>query len=155
MTQLGKEWKYNCGLNCLVSWHSCTWVRFLTRCRIRTNKYISLAAELTELTEFWLIKHNFRTITWRISCYDFKTILIYWEVWKLMLLNVSITHLQLHIYGFSITVDLFGVQTYLRGEELVQRNRSNLQQFYAEVQIARLHQLICFYISFAFVTNIG
>ncbi len=28
-----------------------------------------------KFTEFWLIKRNFRTITWRISCYDFKTIL--------------------------------------------------------------------------------
>ncbi len=54
-----------------------------------------------KFTEFWLIKHNFRTITGRISCYDFKTILICWEIWKLMLLNVSITHIQLHIHGFS------------------------------------------------------
>ncbi len=52
-------------------------------------------------TEFWLIKRNFRTITWRISCYDFKTILNSWEILKLMLLNVSITHIHPRIHGFS------------------------------------------------------
>ncbi len=56
-----------------------------------------------------------------------------------MLLNASITHIQLHIDGFSETVGLFGcscMETYLRGEEFqfesrvtvttVQRNSSNL-----------------------------
>ncbi len=46
-------------------------------------------------------KRIFRTITLRISCYDFKTILICWEIWKLMLSNVSIAHIQPRIYGFS------------------------------------------------------
>ncbi len=39
-----------------------------------------------------------------------------------MLLNVSITNIQLHIYGFSKTVSLFGssrsTETYLEGKEL-------------------------------------
>ncbi len=39
-----------------------------------------------------------------------------------MLLNVSITHIQLHIYGFSWMVGLFSssrsTETYLRGEDL-------------------------------------
>ncbi len=52
-------------------------------------------------TEFWLIKCHFRIITWRISCYDFKTILKSWEIWKLMLLNVSIAHIQPRICWFS------------------------------------------------------
>ncbi len=55
-----------------------------------------------------------------------------------MLLNVSIAHIQRHIYGFSSMVGLFGssrsTETYLGGEELrfdsrvttVQQNSSNL-----------------------------
>ncbi len=55
-----------------------------------------------------------------------------------MLLNVGITHIQLHIYGFSQTVSLFGssrsTETYLGGEEFrlethvitVQQSSSNL-----------------------------
>ncbi len=55
-----------------------------------------------------------------------------------MLLTVSITHIQLHIHGFSWPVSLYGssqsAETYLRGEELwfeshitmVRQNRSNL-----------------------------
>ncbi len=50
-----------------------------------------------KFTEFLLKMHNFHTITWWKSCYDFKTILICWELWKLMLLNVSIAHIQPHI----------------------------------------------------------
>ncbi len=87
-----------------------------SRCEIRTNKYISLQFPIemnsrgsTTLTpfipfqtnlQFQLKKRHFGTITWRISCYDFNTIFISWEIWKRMLLNVSITHIQLHIYGF-------------------------------------------------------
>ncbi len=84
-----------------------------------SNTFYSFSHKFTELL---LIKRNFCTITWRISCYDFKTILICWEIWKLMLLNVSIAHIQPRIYGFSYTVSLFGssrsMETYFRGEEL-------------------------------------
>ncbi len=52
-------------------------------------------------TTFLFKKCNFRKIAWRISCYDFKTILKCCEILKRMLLNVSITHIHLHIYGFS------------------------------------------------------
>ncbi len=34
----------------------------------------------------------------RIKKLDFKTILIFWEILQIMLLNVSITYFQLHIY---------------------------------------------------------
>ncbi len=105
--------------NNLVSWHLCTWVHFLARHEIRTNNYILLQFHFPKETntrgskaptpftpfhtnlQFWLIKRIFRTITLRISCYDFKTTLICWEIWKLMLSNVSIAHIQRHIYGFS------------------------------------------------------
>ncbi len=120
----------------LVSWHLRTWVCFLARHKICTNNYILLQFPKEtntrgsktfysfshKFTEFWLIKHNFRTITWTISCYDFKTILKSWEIWKLMLLNVSIARIQPRIYGFSLIVSLFGssqsTETYLGGEEL-------------------------------------
>ncbi len=81
-----------------------------------------------------------------------------------MLLNVSITHIQLRIYGFSLIVSLFGssrsTETYLGGEELqfescvitVRQSSSNLHK---EVEMARLHQQIRFYISFSFVNTIG
>ncbi len=91
-----------------------TWMHFLARHEIRTNNYILLQFHFPKetnsdtfysfsykFTEFWLIKRIFRTITLKISCYDFKTILICWEIWKLMLLNVSIAHIQPRIYGFS------------------------------------------------------
>ncbi len=77
-------------------------------------------------------------ITWRISCYNFKTLLKSWEIWKIMLLNVSIAHIQPRIYGFSWTVILIGssqsTETYLGGEELwfesrvitVQQSKPNL-----------------------------
>ncbi len=64
----------------------------LARCEIRTNKYISLQfpKEMNtrgsktdafysfshKFTEFWLKKRNYHTITWWISCYDFKTTFI-------------------------------------------------------------------------------
>ncbi len=164
----------------MVSWHLCSWVHFLARCEIHSNKYISLQFPKEtntrgsnsdafysfshKCTEFRLKKHNLRTIAWRISCYDFKTIWICWEIWKPMLLNVSITHIQVHIDGFLLMVNLFcssrSTQTYLRSEELrleshvttVQQNSSNLHK---EVQIAWLHQQVQFYISFAFVNTIG
>ncbi len=81
-----------------------------------------------------------------------------------MLLIVSITHIQLLIYGFSQTVSLFGsslsMETYLGGQDLwfeshvitVWQSSSNLHY---EVEMARLHQQIHFYISFAFVNSIG
>ncbi len=116
----------------LVSWHLRTWVHFLARHEISTNNYI------TAVSKFWLIKRNFRTITWGISCYNFKTLLKSWEIWKIMLLNVSIAHMQPRIYGFSWTVILIGssqsTETYLGGEELwfesrvitVQQSKPNL-----------------------------
>ncbi len=100
----------------LVSWHLRTWVHFLARHEICTNNYILLQFPKEtntrgskkdtfysfshKFTEFWLIKCHFCPITWRISCCDFKTILKSWEIWKLMPLNVSITHIQPRIYGF-------------------------------------------------------
>ncbi len=119
----------------------------------------------TQIYRVWLIKSKFRTITWRTSCYNFKTILKSWEIWKLMLLNVSIVHIQLHIYGFSRTVNLFcssqNMETYLGGEELrfesrfimFRQNSSNLH-----VRKLKWHGCInkyFFYISFPFVNTIG
>ncbi len=131
MTTLRMYYRLHCYL---FSWHKHTWGHILARREIRTNKYIhTVYVILTAVSstsfipfhtnlKFWLIKQNFRTITWRISCYDFKTILICCEIWKLMLLNISISHIQLHIYGFSYTADLLGssrsTETYLRDEEL-------------------------------------
>ncbi len=96
----------------LVSYLIRTYVHILARHEICTNNYILLqfqketntrgSTTLTPFTPFhtnlqsWLIKRNFDP-----SCYNFKTILKSWEIGKLMLLNVSITHIQLHIYGFS------------------------------------------------------
>ncbi len=61
-----------------------------------------------------------------------------------MLLSVSITHIQLHIYGFSLTVSLFGssrtTETYLGGEDS-RSNHSSTKQFksaYKEVEMAHL-----------------
>ncbi len=84
---------------------------------------------------------------------------------KMMLLNVSIVHIQLHIYGFSWTVSLFGssrsTETYLGGKELrfefreitVRQSSSNLH-----IRMLKWHGCInkyVFYISFAFVNTIG
>ncbi len=44
------------------------------------------------VTEFWLIKPNFHTITCRILCYDFKTILTSCAISKLIFLNVVVTY---------------------------------------------------------------
>ncbi len=78
--------------------HLRTWVHFLARHKICTNNYILLQFPKETNTRD---SKTLSTSTWRISCYDFKTILKSWEIWKLMLLNFSITHIQLHIYGFS------------------------------------------------------
>ncbi len=85
-----------CVCTYLVSWHLRTWVHFLSRHEICTNNYILLqfpketntsSKNLTPFTpfhtnlQFWLIKRTFHTITWKISCYDFKTILKRFENW--------------------------------------------------------------------------
>ncbi len=100
-----------------------TLLQFLYKTNTRGSKTLTPFTPFhTNLQSFDLIKRNFCTITWRISCYDFKTILICKDIWNLMLLIVSITHLQLQIYMFLLTVSLFGssrsTETYLRGEEL-------------------------------------
>ncbi len=70
-----------------------------------------------------------------------------------MLLNISITHIQPRIYGFSYTVSLFGssqrMDTYLGGKELQLESRRNVKhgstkQFksaYKEVEMAWLHHV--------------
>ncbi len=81
----------------LVLWHLLTWVHFLARQfpketntsgrhllliftqNTRRSKTLTPFTPFHTNTEFWLIKHIFRTITWRISCYDFKTILTVWS----------------------------------------------------------------------------
>ncbi len=68
-----------------------------------------------------------------------------------MLLSISITHIQLHIYGFSLLVRLFGssqsTEKYLGGEDRIPCNHSPTKQFksaYKEFEMARLHQQIYF-----------
>ncbi len=119
----------------------------------------------TQMYRFWLIKRNFSTITWRISCYDFKNILICWEIWKRIIFNFSIAHIKPRIYGFSWTISLFSssrsTETRRRGAPVQIQcniNHGSTKQFksaYKEVEMARLHQQIRFYISFAFVNTIG
>ncbi len=81
-----------------------------------------------------------------------------------MPLNISITHIQLHIYGFSYMVGMFSSSEY--GDVLEKRgapvripcNYDSTELFksaYKVVQTARLHQRMHFYISFAFVNTIG
>ncbi len=49
---------------------------------------------------FRLIKPNFHTITWGISWYEFRTILTCCRIWKLILLNISITYLASYVWVF-------------------------------------------------------
>ncbi len=75
----------------LVSWHLCTWVHFLAGREIRINNYITAVSKrnkvklwhllllFTQMYRVLIKKRNFCTITWRISCYHFKTILICWR----------------------------------------------------------------------------
>ncbi len=112
--------------------------------------------------QFRLIKPNFRIITWGILCYEF-IILTSCEIWKLILLNVSL-HIQLHMHEFSDSVGLLGslrdTALHLSDEELwyeprettVQPNSSNPHK---EVKMAQLHQQMRFNITFAFVNIIG
>ncbi len=61
----------------------------------------------------------------------------------MMLLIVSIAHIQLHIHGFSLAVSLFGssrsTETYLGGEELQFKSTKQFKSAYKEVKIEWLY----------------
>ncbi len=125
----------------LVSWHLCTWVHFFSEMRIlylRPFPKWNLLFLFTQIYRVWLIKRNFRTITWIVLSCDFKTTLISWEIWKPMPLNVSIAYIQLHIYGVSEMVGLFGSSEYRCTWEA--KSTKQFKSAYKEVQMVWLHQ---------------
>ncbi len=81
----------------------------------------------------------FLTVTCRMVCNDFKTILTSCTIWKLILWTLS-SHIQLHMYEFTNSVSLLGssrdTALHLGEEELryesrqttVQQNSSNLHK---------------------------
>ncbi len=85
-----------------ISTYHCSFQNKWTLEVVKLDAFYSFSHKCT----FSIKKPTFLSITWRISCYNL-TLLICWEIWKLMLLNVSITHIQLHIYRLSWMVGLF------------------------------------------------
>ncbi len=156
----------------LLSWHLRTRVHFLVRHEIRTKTTLLQFPKETntsfysfshKLTEFWLMKRNFQTVTWRISCYDFKTILKSWEIWCFWTKYGTYPASYLWVFfidgKFVRWLTEYGDVLWRRGALVrIPCNHGSTKQFksaYKAVEITRLHIQIHFYISFAFINTIG